>query len=360
MVRGLYIHIPFCRGKCPYCDFYSVNRTDTAAEYVAALLRAMSNRSAQAALRGTFDTLYIGGGTPTAIDDELLVKLIQNAQENFLMPKAEITVECNPRRDLSATFRTLAAAGVNRISMGMQSAVDTERRALGRNARAADVRANVIAAKNAGITNISLDLMLGIPGMTMDSLQKSIDFIKEANVPHISAYLLKIEEGTRFFEIRDQLALPDEDTVCALYLETVRQLEAAGLRQYEISNFARPGYESRHNLKYWRCEEYLGFGASAHSFFDGRRFYYPDDLDAFIRAPQPIDDGPGGGKEEELLLGLRLREGVRMDSFNKKMPEKAQVLSDMGFLRIQNGRVCMTPEGYLVSNEIIAQLLQYL
>ena len=261
-------------------------------------------------------------------------------------PAAEITVECNPSKDLTRDMEQYAAAGINRVSIGMQSAVDQERFALGRRAGSGEVARTVAAAKAAGITNISLDVMLGTPKQTPDSLEETFAFIARMQVTHISAYLLKIEPGTPFDRLQAKLALPEEDTVCQMYLQTVERLGQLGFAQYEISNFARPGYESRHNLKYWLLEPYLGLGPSAHSLWNGRRFYF--DRDWIWQ-----DEGPGGDREEQILLGLRLNRGIPEDWLTR---DPAPYIAG-GFMRRANGRISLTPRGMLVSNTILAELL---
>lgn len=261
-------------------------------------------------------------------------------------PAAEITVECNPSKDLTGDMEQYAAAGINRVSIGMQSAVDRERFALGRRAGSGEVARTVAAAKAAGITNISLDVMLGTPKQTPDSLEETFAFIARMQVTHISAYLLKIEPDTPFDRLQAKLALPEEDTVCQMYLQTVERLGQLGFAQYEISNFARPGYESRHNLKYWLLEPYLGLGPSAHSLWNGRRFYF--DRDWIWQ-----DEGPGGDREEQILLGLRLNRGIPEDWLTR---DPAPYIAG-GFMRRANGRISLTPRGMLVSNTILAELL---
>ncbi len=342
MAAGLYIHIPFCFSKCPYCDFYSTKYTPAAADAFAEKLGAQIQD-----YTGSFDTVYFGGGTPSILEPQVLTGILQAVRDHFAIdPAAEITVECNPSKDLTRDLEQYAAAGINRVSIGMQSAVDRERFALGRRAGSGEVARTVAAAKAAGIGNISLDVMLGTPKQTMDSLEQTFAFIDRMQVTHISAYLLKIEPGTPFDRLQAKLALPEEDTVCRMYLQTVERLGQLGFAQYEISNFARPGYESRHNLKYWLLEPYLGLGPSAHSLWNGRRFYFDRDW-----AWQ--DEGPGGDREEQVLLGLRLTRGIPEDWLAH---DPAPYIAG-GFMRRINGRIAFTPRGMLVSNTILAELL---
>ena len=361
---GLYLHIPFCRGKCPYCDFYSmrvdVERMDTYTKALGETLAAWAARTGRAA-----DTFYFGGGTPSLLGGKRIASLVDTARAHYGLADAEITVECNPSDADGCLFEMLACAGVNRISLGLQSAVDEERKALGRRAGVKEAEECIRLSKAAGITNLSLDLMIGIPGQTVDSLRRSIDFCVQAGVTHISAYLLKIEEGTAFARRQEKLALPDEDAVCDFYEQACESLSEAGFRQYEISNFAQPGFESRHNLKYWNAEEYLGLGASAHSFLEGKRFFYPRDIDAFLRGAAPVEDGEGGGFEEYAMLRLRLTEGLREDLLSRRygygipdeMRRAAQQLAGYGLLEQDEGGIRLTRKGFLLSNAVIAELL---
>lgn len=339
---GLYFHIPFCKSKCPYCDFYSVKFDEASAQqYVQEICDEIKQ------YQGIFDTVYFGGGTPSILPPELIGKILDCARAQFeISDDAEITVECNPSKDLSEDFKKYASYGVNRISLGMQSAVDSERFALGRVAGKNEVERTINYARQSGIENISLDLMLGTPKQTIESLDYSFDFIKSVGVPHVSAYMLKIEEGTKFFQMRDRLVLPDDDTVGEMYLKTVDTLASFGIKQYEISNFAVPGFESRHNTKYWTLTPYLGIGKSAHSFWGGKRFFYD-------REWNKIDDGTGGDKEEQIMLGLRLAKGIDKSLVDRDFAEFVK----MGYVADLGERIALTPKGMLVSNTIINYII---
>ncbi len=342
MSSGLYFHIPFCRSKCPYCDFFSVKYDSALAEkYVERLCSEIKKYS------GSFDTIYFGGGTPSILDSRLIGRVISTAREQFdIADNCEITVECNPSKNLEKDFEDYSAFGVNRISLGMQSARNEERFALGRIAGQREVAKAVSDAKKAGIMNISLDVMLGTPKQTLAGLNETFEFIDKMQVTHISAYMLKIEEDTKFFEMRNKLALPDDDTVCDMYLKTIESLKNLGFHQYEISNFSKPGFESRHNLKYWQLDEYLGIGTSAHSLWNKKRFYYDKDFNI-------ISDGIGGTDEEKIMLGLRLNKGI----------DKSLVKNDysrfvkMELLGENNERIFLTKQGMLVSNSVISELI---
>lgn len=339
---GLYFHIPFCKSKCPYCDFYSVKYDEElAVRYTDEIIQIMKQ------YQGSFDTVYFGGGTPSVISAELIGKILNEARRQFyIAPDSEITIECNPSKDLSEDFEKYAEYGINRISLGMQSARNEERFALGRSAGRVQVEKAIADARRAGIENISLDLMLGTPKQTLDTLDESLDFIKSTGVPHVSAYMLKIEQGTKFFEMREKLILPDEDEMCEIYLKVVDSLSAMGLTQYEISNFAKDGCESRHNLKYWNLVDYLGIGKSAHSFWQGERFYYDRDF-------KKISDGTGGGRDEKIMLGLRLNKGIEKSLIDVDYSE----LVKAGLLVDENERISLTPKGMLVSNYVINYLM---
>ena len=281
----------------------------------------------------------------------------------------ESTLECNPsdtgRENSAFDFEKVAASGINRISMGLQSANDCERASLGRRSGCKEVETSIKRIHSAGIDNISLDLMLGIPNQTEESLKNSIEFCKNSGAKHVSAYILKIEEGTPFFARKNLLPIPDEDTTCDFYLQTVSQLDECGYNQYEISNFSLTGFESKHNLKYWHCEEYLGLGASAHSFVDGKRFCYERSIDDFINGVSPVADGEGGDEEEYIMLALRLSEGLIFENFKKRfgysLPEsiikKAKMLEKHGLVTVSNSAISLTVNGFLVSNSVIASLI---
>ena len=348
---GLYLHIPFCDAKCAYCDFYSAPANpDTKAAYTAALCRELERWVCERQLQ--FDTVYLGGGTPTLLGDDNLKTLLA-AVLPHTAADAEITCEANPASALESTLRVLADGGVNRVSFGLQSCHANELKALGRRHTAADFSKAVRAANAVGIARISADVMLGIPQQTHQSLEQTLQFVLSHPIQHISAYLLKLEDGTPL--AKSPPPLPDEDTVCDLYLHTCDTLRSAGLQRYEISNFAVSGQESRHNLRYWQCREYLGLGPAAHSFLDGRRFYLPRDLQAFVTAPQYPDDGAGGDTEEKMMLGLRLADGI--DRRMLPDPAAAERLCKGGLLASDGNRVWLTDRGALVSNAVITDLI---
>ncbi len=361
---GLYLHIPFCASKCPYCDFYSFRADNSAKdEYTDALIKSINDNYRLYGLKA--DTLYIGGGTPSVLGGERLTKIINTARKTFVSDGAEITVECNPYGLTQGFFFALSECGVNRISLGLQSSADAERKKLSRRGTAEDVKNAVSYARLAGIENISLDVMLGIPEQTLESLENTLKFCVSEGIPHISCYILKIEENTPFYKMRDTLNLPDDDTVADMYLFMCEYLERHGIMQYEISNFAKQGCESRHNLKYWRCEEYLGLGAAAHSFINGKRFYYPRDEKAFVCGAKPVSDGTGGDFTEYAMLRLRLASGLVNSELKERfgfcIPEemrmRAKIFEKNGLLISDENGIRLTRKGFLVSNTVISELI---
>ncbi len=350
---GLYLHIPFCQKKCAYCDFYSSFANEKLIdEYITALMREIKGWG------GSFgrpiDSIYIGGGTPSLLGDRI-IPLMDAVKENFeVCENSEITAEMNPTGNAEAFLKAAREAGVNRLSIGVQSGIDKELKALGRTHTAEDACECIELARNLGFQNISLDIMLGLQGSTSQSLKKSIDFILTQEPEHISAYILKIEENTRFY--KENVMLPCDDEVAEQYLFLCDELRAAGYDHYEISNFAKGGFESRHNLKYWQCEEYLGIGPAAHSFVDGKRFYYERDLRKFINCPETVLDGVGE-EADKIMLGLRLKEGVDL-SENAEVQPFLEELEKAGLGGFSSGKFHLTDKGMLVSNSIIMEIME--
>ena len=365
-MTGIYIHIPFCKRKCPYCDFYSFKANESKKDsYLQAVLLCLGKWKEK--ISDQIDTVYFGGGTPSVFGSERISQVLSCIKSNYdLTDDAEITVECNPSSVSDEFFSEIKAAGVNRISMGMQSAVDKERLTLGRLSDAQQVKNTVAMAKSAGIDNISLDIMLGVPSQTMKSLDESIDFLLSLDIPHISAYMLKVEEGTPFGEMGDSLILPDEDTVSEMYIHTSKRLTAAGYNHYEISNFARDNMHSRHNTRYWKGDDYIGIGPSAHSFFAGERFYYDRDFDSFISGAEPVSDGFGGDEDEYVMLRLRLSEGIIFEEYERKFGvkikedkiESLKKYEKAGLVILDDKGIRLTTEGFLLSNMIIGEIIE--
>ena len=364
---GIYIHTPFCKQKCPYCDFYSLAGSDNSLRdsYTDTLTKAIALLGERYPSQA--DTLYFGGGTPTLLKSENISKIIDSCRSAFTLSDAEITLEANPETVTEEELSALKVAGINRLSMGLQSGVDSELSALGRRHSSLDAKRAVELAKAAGIDNVSLDLMLGIPGQTVESALKSAEFCLSLGIPHISAYMLKIENGTPFYNIADSLDIPDDDLTADIYENVSELLRAHGFLRYEISNFALPGFQSRHNLKYWNCEEYLGIGPSAHSFIDGKRMFFPRSLDGFLaeKCFNMQYDCEGGSVEEFIMLRLRLSEGLSLSSLSQRYPKAdishikttAQKLSGFGLVFFDGNKISLTDRGVLVSNSVIAEFL---
>ena len=370
---GLYIHIPFCREKCAYCDFYSLPHREDAMDAYAEALSAHLAEVAPRAARHTVDTVYFGGGTPSIFGAERLVKLLKRIEKKYRVAKnAEITLEANPEsaRDWKA-LRTLRRAGFNRLSLGVQSTDDALLKTLGRIHSFADAEAAVAAARRAKFPNLSLDLMYGLPGQSLAQWQKTLADAVALAPEHVSCYGLKLEEGTPLWAARERLALPDDDEQAEQYLWAVEFLRQHGYAQYEISNFAKPGFASRHNLKYWTLQEYAGFGPGAHSDFGGVRYAYEKDLAAYLRGELRLSENsvipPMEREREYLMLGLRTARGIDPGEFESRYRQRfsplGAVLTDCaaaGYAAEDGGRWRLTPTGFLVSNAIIGRVLDAL
>ncbi len=362
---GVYIHIPFCESKCAYCDFYSLKANEETYEnYKAVLCRHLVDSKARLSVFA--DTLYFGGGTPSLLGGKRIAEIVKVAKENFLLKDAEITVEVNPKEHLYEDFKIMADAGVNRISIGLQSSNNNELKALSRRHNPEDFLQTVSDAKRAGITNISADIMLGIPHSTKDSLINSIDFALSARVTHISCYILKIEPDSAFGKLgADMLNLPNDDDVCDMYLLMSQHLKSKGFKHYEISNFALPGYCSKHNLKYWNQEQYLGLGPAAHSYINGKRYYFERSLEQYLNDPKHVIDSEGGTLEEYIMLRLRLSDGITFNELKTRYNmepktdflKKCKMYFDNGYATFDDNRFALTSKGFLVSNTIISDLI---
>lgn len=360
---GLYLHIPFCEKKCNYCDFYSSFVTEDLLEsYTQALKREIKQWGGKSSR--PIDTIYLGGGTPSLLSYRLK-EVINEVKSRFCVSRdCEITLEMNPNGDTEYLLQCAKAARVNRLSIGMQSGIDSELKVLGRMHTVSDVAKTVKKAREIGFSNISLDIMLGLPDSDFETLGKTLEFATALNPEHISAYILKIEQNTVFS--KKELNIPNEDEVAEQYLFMCDYLEEKGYSHYEISNFCREGYESRHNLKYWQGIDYLGIGPSAHSSVNGERFYYERDLKGFIGGNSPVADGQSGGIEEYVMLRLRLKDGIDINEtenlFNIKFsPEffvKCECFEKNGLINKNENKISLTNKGMLVSNSIITEILE--
>ena len=363
---GLYIHIPFCEKKCNYCDFYSSFVTEDLLDtYTESLISYVKKWGGNLKNR-PIDTIYFGGGTPSLMNKRIKTVLDTIKAEFNVLDSAEITLELNPTGNVEELLQSAKNAGIKRLSIGMQSGIDTELKVLGRRHSKQDIINTFTLARRFHFNNISLDIMLGLPDSSCETLKESLQLAISLSPEHISTYVLKIEENTFFYKNKDTLTLPDDDAQAEQYLFMCNFLQKNGYKHYEISNFCKTDMESRHNLKYWHCEEYLGIGPSAHSFLNGKRFYYPRALKEFINGTEPVADGTGGSAEEYLMLALRLCEGLNLNRFakisNKDLPqsffEKCELFEKGNLLKYKNGNISLTENGMLVSNTVISELLE--
>lgn len=353
---GLYIHVPFCLRKCPYCDFYSCeSRLHDRESYVQAVCRNLRYYGDGSAV----DTVYFGGGTPSLLTPDSIQEILRCAELAFSLQNPEITMEVNPATVTKETLSGYYKAGVNRLSIGVQDLHPEMLKNLGRLHTAEQAVRTVEHARAAGFWNISCDLMIGTKGQTPERLQDTLERLTALPITHISAYLLKIEEGTPYARQNMQAEIPSEDEMADLYLQMVRTLKGKGFLQYEVSNFAKKGFESRHNCRYWKCQPYLGIGPAAHSCME-TRFYVPRDLDTFIKEEHQLtcseDENPCT-QEERIMLGLRLTEGIPLHWLNSRQQRLAERFIKGGLMETEGDRIRFTPEGFLVSNAVLAQLL---
>ena len=374
---GLYVHIPFCKQKCIYCDFYSLSGNEGRMDDYMDTLCAHLTETAPFASSHTVDTIYFGGGTPSYLGEKRLTKILKVILKKYRVQReAEITLEANP--DSACDWKSLKAlrkAGFNRISLGMQSACAEELAEIGRIHSPEQVKLAVEAARKAKFDNLSLDLIYGLPGQTMERWQTNLAAAVNLAPEHLSCYGLKVEEGTPLFTRRETTPLPDDDAQSDMYLYTVDYLARMGYRQYEISNFARAGRESRHNLKYWTLGEYAGFGPGAHSDFGGVRYAYEKDLTGYmqgVRGSGPLlsenDRIPDMDRDTEwLMLGLRTVYGLDPKDYERRFRRRFACFLPFltqceaaGYAAYEDGRWHLTPRGFLLSNQIIAQMLELL
>jgi oxygen-independent coproporphyrinogen-3 oxidase len=363
---GIYVHVPFCSALCPYCDFaVVVGRADVHERYCEALVA----EAAQYADTPRASSLFIGGGTPTVLDPSLLRDLLDRIRE--LMPLddgAEITVEANPESVREAGMRALAAAGVNRVSIGAQSFAPHVLRALGRTHSVEQAANAVASARAATIGNVSLDLIYGGPGETMQDWTASLENALALGPDHISSYALTIEERTPFGKAvaRGSMQEPEQDDLAAKYETATEMLENAGYRHYEISNWARPGFESRHNLLYWTQGEYVGLGIGAHSHRDGVRWWNTRALTRYVADPTGAREGEerlsvGDRAEEWLSLQMRLVSGLDLDEaairLGRDVRFAAEACEGAGLVALEGALLRLTPRGMLLENEVTLRLL---
>lgn len=368
---GLYLHVPFCKSKCHYCDFCSFPRMD--GEMVDKYCHALASEIAaygREMTAYTVNTVYFGGGTPTYIGADRLCALLFEVVKHFsLAEDAEISAECNPATASAEGLKALRGAGFNRLSIGAQSMNARELALLGRAHTADDFRKTFSDARRAGFDNLSADLMFGIPEQTEESFHKTLQGLVALEPEHISAYGLKIEEGTPFFEKRDRLCLPDEEAERGMYMHAVDFLGQNGYARYEISNFAKRGRESRHNLRYWEREDYLGMGLAAYSCLGNERFSNVTDMARYLegaRVAERESVSEHDALAEAVMLGMRLEKGLDFSALAEVYGEGAceyqRRLSEYergGFVRKTDRGYAFTSEGMYVSNAILSDILDF-
>lgn len=376
---GIYVHVPFCRRKCAYCDFYSYPPRDPRV-YTAYVNAVISHMKSYRTVGADYapDTVFIGGGTPTVLPPDEMLRLIRGIKSSFHLQKgAEFSMECNPATVDYETLRRYHRAGVNRLSIGLQSSNENELKILGRLHSQREFDKCFREAREAGFDNINIDLMYGIPYQTFDSWAETLRFAVSRSPEHISLYNLKLEEGTPLAKNAASYQFPDEDMEFAMYSYAIDYLAKHGYRQYEISNFARPGRECMHNLKYWHCEEYLGFGPSAHSYFADVRFSFKPSVSNYIKCIEGRTNEEMTEEYEEIplrerlgeyiMLRMRLTEGIDTREFFRVFGRdfgmtyggKLRPYIEGGFVDNTGGSYRFTTAGMFVSNYILSDILEF-
>lgn len=369
---ALYIHIPFCRSKCIYCDFASwPNREDSRQEYLSALRGELLGWK-DALGDYEVSTLFIGGGTPTTLPGSAIAGILEDVRRVLpVRPDAEITMEANPGTTSPDQLRICRAAGVNRISFGAQAMDDALLRSLGRIHTVREIREAVDMARGAGFDNLSLDLMYALPGQTMERWMDTLDKAVELQPEHISAYSLIVEEGTPLYDMaeRGRVEIPDDDAAIEMQRAAIGRLEAAGYHRYEISNYARAGRECRHNIVYWERGEYLGLGCAAHSLMNGERFENPRQLDRYLsgaRREEVVRLTREEALEEALMLSTRMTRGMDLAAYREQFGQDfaagretvIERLKRLGLIEITNGFLRLTRSGMEVQNAVVVELLE--
>ncbi len=368
----VYIHLPFCKKKCDYCDFLSGKYDeDTKRAYLDCILREIQYYGPLLSDR-RIRSVYFGGGTPSLPDPSYISRIIKTIRDRHTLKKdAEITIEMNPGTTDERKVKEYLELGINRFSIGLQSANDDELKALGRIHDFDDFLYLYDLLRKNGASNINVDLITGIPHETFSSAKRSLETVCRMDPEHISVYSLIIEEGTPFFEKgAENLDLPDEDTESAIYGMTRRLLAEYGYGRYEISNYAKRGYECRHNLAYWDLLDYIGFGASAASRIGNRRYTNIRDVDRYIRSREPVfeedillDDDEC--MSEFIIMGLRKTSGISLDDFSSRFGRKIREVygesigkyEKEGLLEIKDGRLSFTERGMDVSNIVLSEFV---
>lgn len=351
-MAGIYVHIPFCKKRCLYCDFFSTTLLERRKAYVDALLREIAARKEEA---GAIHTIYLGGGTPSTLDAEDIQRILRAIGTE---QATEITMELNPGDATETYLKQIRAAGINRLSIGIQSFQDELLTLIGRRHTAAQALTAVSMAQQAGFDNLSIDLMYALPTQTMEQWKADIETALRLNVQHISSYGLMYEEGTALTRQMEsgQLQAIDEDTENAMYDYLCERLQEAGFVHYEVSNFALPGYEAQHNSNYWNGTPYVGIGAGAHNYIGVERSWNPDDLETYIRgdfqrASETLTERDC--YNERIMLGLRTAKGVAKQDIRADISKYVEA----GLLHEKEGRIVATQKGIHILNRIIEDLM---
>ena len=377
---GLYVHIPFCVQKCKYCDFLSAPADDaTKKRYVDALCKEIEGYK-QLTKEYRLATIYFGGGTPSVLDVSFIEQILDAVKKSFFadMAAAEVTLEVNPGTASLEKLKRYKELGINRLSIGVQSSKEDELKLLGRIHSFEEAKQTVLWAREAGFANLSLDLMSALPGQSLENYKENVEAILALNPEHISSYSLIVEEGTPFYGqyaegMPKEEELPDEETDRAMYAYTKERLAQAGYHRYEISNYAKQGYESRHNSSYWIGTEYLGIGLGASSLFTNARYHNETDLTRYLEDIEAGDDVrreierlvPEEQMEEFMILGLRMMRGISRAEFQKRFGKPIETvygsalkkLKRQGLLVLEGDTIALTDSGIDVSNQVFVEFV---
>ena len=373
---GLYIHIPFCIKKCKYCDFNSFKlNIDEKKKYISALEQEMKLYKDEAKDK-EIDSIFIGGGTPTVLNGDEIKTLFKKINENFKIKEdAEITMECNPGTIDEKKLLAMKESGVNRLSIGLQAVQNHHLKYIGRIHTYEEFEKNYIEAKNIGFNNINIDLMYALPNQTVEDWKETLEKIVKLNPEHISAYSLILEENTELFDMfnRKEFRLLDEDTDIEMYEYTINYLKLHGYNQYEISNYAKTGYECNHNILYWKCENYIGIGTSSAGYLNNIRYNNICEIDKYEEAvlnnKKPIEFEEFTSEkdeiEEKIFLGLRMNEGIKFIDFEEKYnlnfedkyKEQIEKLTKMNLIEVDNQGMRLTQKGREISNSVFVEFM---
>lgn len=375
---GLYIHVPFCAQKCNYCDFnsYKIEEKNQKKEYLISIKKEMELYKEDFKNK-EFTSIFLGGGTPSILNSEELTILVNSIYENFNINKdAEITMECNPGTLNKEKLETIKSLGINRLSMGLQVTQNHHLKYIGRIHTYEQFEKNYKDAIDIGINNINVDLMYSLPNQSFDEWKETLDKIIKLNPPHISAYSLILEEGTKFYDMymNKEFELNDEETDINIYKYTIDTLSKNGYHQYEISNYAKEGYECKHNIVYWKCEKYLGLGPGASGYIENYRYSNICDVEEYNKClhnnKKPIEDKNILSKKDEMeefiFMGLRMNEGINLDrfyekfgvNFKQKHNNILDKLKNLNLIIEQNNNIMLTQKGKEISNTVFIEFIE--